>query len=311
MSNNDDDLDAILDSALDDLAIQENQKTERSRQSALLASANATPSLPVPVPSVPVLSSTSSSAAPAPPPAAAAGGIDSKEEFSAGLAKIMEELSKGDFEKQLQELTKQLERSDNSGSSTAATNSGSNSSNSSSNTTQSEVQKNVEKTLQNLSESAKKLNAVNGSAPDEAAMKQIMDQFDQNPEFQNIMENMMNQLMSKDILYPPMKEMKEKYPVWLQANGSKLSAPDFERYTKQYQYVTRICTIYETEPANTAVIVQLMHEMQEFGQPPPEIVKELAPDSDLNSSDADRNVFAALAGAAGGSADGKPPCAIM
>ena len=47
----------------------------------------------------------------------------------------------------------------------------------------------------------------------EDSLAKIMEQFkdlDQNPEFQNVMENMMQQLMSKDVLYEPMQEMIKK-----------------------------------------------------------------------------------------------------
>ena len=49
------------------------------------------------------------------------------------------------------------------------------------------------------------------------------------------------------------------------------------RYGKQYQYFQQIIAIYESEPDNYARLSELMQEMQETGQPPSEIVKDLAP----------------------------------
>lgn len=49
------------------------------------------------------------------------------------------------------------------------------------------------------------------------------------------------------------------------------------RYGKQYQYFQQIIAVYESEPDNFARLSELMQEMQETGQPPSEIVKDLAP----------------------------------
>lgn len=48
-------------------------------------------------------------------------------------------------------------------------------------------------------------------------------------------------------------------------------------YGKQYQYFQQIIAVYESEPDNFARLSELMQAMQETGQPPSEIVKDLAP----------------------------------
>ncbi|KUF67077.1 Methylglutaconyl-CoA hydratase [Phytophthora nicotianae] len=48
-------------------------------------------------------------------------------------------------------------------------------------------------------------------------------------------------------------------------------------YGKQYQYFQQIVAVYESEPDNYARLSGLMQGMQETGQPPSEIVKDLAP----------------------------------
>ena len=35
--------------------------------------------------------------------------------------------------------------------------------------------------------------------------------------------------------------------------------------------------VYENEPKNNVKLVQLMQQVQEYGQPPPEIIQEIAP----------------------------------
>jgi hypothetical protein len=38
----------------------------------------------------------------------------------------------------------------------------------------------------------------------------MLQDFETNPEFQSVMEGMVNQMISKDVLYEPMKELREK-----------------------------------------------------------------------------------------------------
>ena len=52
------------------------------------------------------------------------------------------------------------------------------------------------------------------------------------------METMMESLLSKDLLYPPLKELRDKYPDWLADNRQTLSASEFQRFNKQYQVTT-------------------------------------------------------------------------
>ena len=96
-------------------------------------------------------------------------------------------------------------------------------------------------------------------------------------DFQNVIDGMMRQLMSKDVMYQPVKQICDKFPEWLADNEPKLSTDDYERYGKMYQYFQKITAVYETEPDNFPRLVELMQDMQECGQPPAEIIRELAP----------------------------------
>eukprot|EP00879_Flechtneria_rotunda_P001187 GHRR01001334.1.p1 GENE.GHRR01001334.1~~GHRR01001334.1.p1 ORF type:complete len:365 (+),score=176.34 GHRR01001334.1:151-1245(+) len=96
-----------------------------------------------------------------------------------------------------------------------------------------------------------------------------------------IVDVVMQHLLSKEVLYQPMKEIMEKYPPWLnqQAAGrhsSQVSAEDLDRYRQQYACITRVCEAFETEPDNTAKIMALLQEMQACGEPPADIVKEVS-----------------------------------
>lgn len=93
----------------------------------------------------------------------------------------------------------------------------------------------------------------------------------------------MQQLLSKEILYEPMKEIGERYPKWLEDHKSSLSEEDYKRYSHQYELIHELNGVYDSDPGNFTKIVELMQKMQECGHPPNDIVKELAPDFDLAS----------------------------
>jgi len=99
-----------------------------------------------------------------------------------------------------------------------------------------------------------------------------------------VVDGMMKQLLSKEFMYEPMKDICDSFPTWLAENKSKLNEKDYEQYGKQYQYFQRIVHVYEHDPENIARLSELMHDIQEFGQPPPELIKKLAPDLELDQN---------------------------
>ncbi|KAI4342250.1 hypothetical protein MLD38_026894 [Melastoma candidum] len=100
---------------------------------------------------------------------------------------------------------------------------------------------------------------------------------------ESMVQTMMQQLLSKEILHEPMKEIGEKYPKWLEEHESTLSKEEYERYSHQYELIKELNQVYESEPDNFAKIVDLMQKMQDCGQPPNDIVRDLAPDFDLST----------------------------
>ncbi|XP_073111833.1 peroxisome biogenesis protein 19-2-like [Elaeis guineensis] len=100
---------------------------------------------------------------------------------------------------------------------------------------------------------------------------------------ESIVETMMQQLLSKDILHEPMKEIGERYPKWLEEHKSRLTQEEYDHYHCQYELILKLNDVYDNEPNNFSKIVDLMQKMQECGQPPNDIVQELAPDLDLNN----------------------------
>jgi len=95
---------------------------------------------------------------------------------------------------------------------------------------------------------------------------------------ENMLESMMSELMSKEILYEPLKELNSKYPEYLATHGASLSPDELKRYTFQKERVSQLVAIFETpsysdENAEQATeVLRLMNEMQSYGSPPTEIM---------------------------------------
>lgn len=101
-------------------------------------------------------------------------------------------------------------------------------------------------------------------------------------ELTGVLEAMMGQLMSKDVLYEPLKELDEKFPSYLTSHPA-LPAEDKERYEKQISCIKRLLSIfedkgYDEENAKTREnITEIMGELQSYGSPPEEIMGPLPP----------------------------------
>ncbi|KAI4327124.1 hypothetical protein L6164_019623 [Bauhinia variegata] len=150
----------------------------------------------------------------------------------------------------------------------------------------------LDKLREQTKEAVKGLEFISGSKPGgddlgkDAMMEDWVKQFEElagSQDMESIVETMMQQLLSKEILHEPMKEIGERYPKWLEEHKISLSKEEYERYSRQYELIQNLNVVYETDPGNFNKIVELMQKMQECGQPPNDIVRELAPDFDLAS----------------------------
>ncbi|CAI9099316.1 OLC1v1036111C1 [Oldenlandia corymbosa var. corymbosa] len=157
---------------------------------------------------------------------------------------------------------------------------------------ESHVTEALDKLREQTREAVKGLESVSGpKAPGEnlgndAMMEDWVKQFEElagSQDMESIVETMMQQLLSKEVLHEPMKEIGERYPKWLDDNIAKLSTEEYQRFSQQYQLIKELNVVYENEPGNFNKIVELMQKMQDCGQPPNDIVQELAPDFDLSN----------------------------
>lgn len=105
-----------------------------------------------------------------------------------------------------------------------------------------------------------------------------------------MVDMIMRQLLSKDVLYEPMKEIGEKYPEFLSKayadTESKAEEEQQEhqhalrRYEAQEVYIRKICAVYEAVDWEDRYdeLMELLQGMQECGQPPGEVLRELKGD---------------------------------
>ncbi|KAG5641154.1 hypothetical protein DXG03_005880 [Asterophora parasitica] len=102
-------------------------------------------------------------------------------------------------------------------------------------------------------------------------------------ELAGLLENMMGQLMSKEVLYEPLKELADSFPPYLASPPAPLSAEDRTRFENQLACVRRILAVFDKpgySDENTAdhtTISDLMAEMQGYGAPPSEVMGPLPP----------------------------------
>ncbi|KAF9460423.1 Pex19 protein family-domain-containing protein [Collybia nuda] len=102
-------------------------------------------------------------------------------------------------------------------------------------------------------------------------------------ELAGLLENMMSQLVSKEILYDPLKELADGMPPYLANPPAPISSVDRTRYESQLACIHKIMAVFddpsyrEKDPASMKVISDLMNEMQNYGAPPAEVMGPLPP----------------------------------
>lgn len=153
-----------------------------------------------------------------------------------------------------------------------------------------DLEANLSRTMNHLAQNAKDLENCPTGAFNEDFLKAMTDMNLESGEgeldFLPLMQGMMQNLLSKDVLYPALKDLQEKYPAWLEEKKSSLSAEELNRYNRQLSLVSEVCSEYEDESSNDADdikrkrferLLALMQQMQECGQPPSELVGEMPP----------------------------------
>ena len=100
-----------------------------------------------------------------------------------------------------------------------------------------------------------------------------------------VMQGMLQHLLSKEILYPSLKELVDKYPEWLEERKTRISSSDLQRFTKQLELMRQVCNELEKEKDEDTetikkerfdAVMSLMQEVQGCGQLPEELVGDQA-----------------------------------
>jgi len=146
----------------------------------------------------------------------------------------------------------------------------------------------LEELTRETREAVRGLETATGGVPsldDDAMIEEFVKQFEEfagAQDMDSIVETMMQQLLSKEILHEPMKDIVEKYPKWLEDNKDKISKEEYGRYNNQLELMVKLIEVYENDPENMTKIFDIMQNMQECGQPPSDLVQDVVPDLDLS-----------------------------
>ncbi|XP_058875461.1 peroxisomal biogenesis factor 19 [Acipenser ruthenus] len=95
-----------------------------------------------------------------------------------------------------------------------------------------------------------------------------------------IMHSIMQNLLSKEVLYPSLKEITEKYPDWLSCHRESLPPGEFKRFEEQHRLMGEICRQFESaggEQSQFESVLELMQKLQDLGHPPKELAGETPP----------------------------------
>ncbi|KAJ9075205.1 Peroxisome chaperone and import receptor [Entomophthora muscae] len=111
-------------------------------------------------------------------------------------------------------------------------------------------QSTINNTMNKLKNSSDQVKAEVKEDTPEALMEQLMRQMEglsDSPDFEKAIEGMMGQIMTKDLLYEPMKDLTDKYPEWLALNKEKISADDYALYSQQQKIVSEVVESFEKQ----------------------------------------------------------------
>lgn len=84
------------------------------------------------------------------------------------------------------------------------------------------------------------------------------------PEVQSLIDGLMRQLLSKEVLHQPMADIAAKYPGWLEAQraAGALSAAELAKYEEQHACIRQVCALYEAEPIDFDAVVEAMQKVR-------------------------------------------------
>lgn len=100
-------------------------------------------------------------------------------------------------------------------------------------------------------------------------------------DLESFMEKMMDDMLSKDFLYTPVKDVATAFPAWLRANEGKEPADKMADYRKMHGLFEAVAAEFEKPASETskARVRDLMGDLQAMGPPPQSLLAQLSPDA--------------------------------
>ncbi|KAH0268967.1 Pex19-domain-containing protein, partial [Aureobasidium melanogenum] len=156
----------------------------------------------------------------------------------------------------------------------------------------------IEKTMERMQASGDSASAAAASSSQDDMLAQMLKDMEagnfpgmdgDGGDFNSMLMGMMEQLVNKDILYEPMKELHDNFPEWLEKNKDSTSKEDLERYKTQQAVVKDIVDRFERKnfsddnKEDREYIVDKMQQMQAAGAPPPGLVGDMNAAQDMLS----------------------------
>ena len=138
-----------------------------------------------------------------------------------------------------------------------------------------DFQDTISATMNKLKSSSLTANAQSTNAADfeDASMESMMKELElmmETGDFDDAFGGILGELVTKDLLNEPMKELMQKYPQWLKDNKGKITDEEHSRYTNQYEVVEKIVAVFEKSSSpdlteeETKVVMDLMQEVKKF-----------------------------------------------
>ncbi|KAG2734159.1 hypothetical protein G9P44_002165 [Scheffersomyces stipitis] len=95
-----------------------------------------------------------------------------------------------------------------------------------------------------------------------------------------LLSDMLEQLSSKEVLYEPIKDLNTKLPGYLKENKGVINEVQYAKYSSQYDITGEILAVFDApgysddQKDKREKVNSLLESLQEFGQPPVELVGE-------------------------------------
>eukprot|EP00039_Didymoeca_costata_P008988 m.119320 g.119320 ORF g.119320 m.119320 type:complete len:284 (-) comp14311_c0_seq5:1075-1926(-) len=95
----------------------------------------------------------------------------------------------------------------------------------------------------------------------------------------DVMEQMMEHLLTKELLYPSLIDIRSKYSEWLDENKGEIPESDYTKYSEQYKIILSICGVYEDDTIGkqdqSKRVLEYMEKIQPLGAPPEAIMSSM------------------------------------